>query len=157
MRTAEQFFIDMGSYRITVTRKRVKNVNFRIGTSGEALMSIPMHVSRADAERIAHEHASWFEQALARSASRKAEVPVTWTTGEMLNVWGTPTKLRVVGRAETQVPCELKDGPGPHPHQHRPGRVPAGVHRGRPRPRALPPAREQPRQPVQGAHGPLLS
>lgn len=110
MRKAEQFVLDMGSYRITVTRKRVKNVNFRIGSNGEALMSIPARTSRAEAERIARDHAAWFEQALARSESRKGVVPENWTTGELLNVWGTPTRLRVVGADETRTPCELVNG-----------------------------------------------
>ena len=105
----EIFTINMGAYDVRVTRKRVKNINFRIGPHGEALMSIPLHVSHAEAERIAREHASWFERALTRSQARKGEAPVQWGTGEKLNVWGRPVTLRVLPPSETSAPCELRD------------------------------------------------
>ena len=106
-RIGEQFVIHMGTYNVLVTRKRVKNINFRIGPGGQPRMSIPAHVSRAEAERIAHEHASWFEQALARSDERTTQAPRKWESGETLNVWGASVRLRVVGAHEAGVPCAL--------------------------------------------------
>lgn len=110
MRTEDTFFIDMGSYRIRVTRKRVKNYNFRVGADGQPLMSIPLHASRADAECVAREHASWFERSLAKTSERATHIPSEWTTGDTINVWGEPTTIRLVRPNETYKPCDLVDG-----------------------------------------------
>ncbi len=114
----ESFVINMGAYDVHVRRKRVKNINFRIGPNGEALMSVPLHVSRTEAERIARERATWFERALARAQARKCNAPARWSTGEKMSVWGRPVTLRVLDPSEAASPCELsgdellvRDGP----------------------------------------------
>lgn len=111
MAIGETFTVRVGTIDVLVTRKRVKNINFRIGSDGVVRMSIPAYVSRAEAERVAQERRAWFEAHLSQVEEHKAEraktEPQEWRTGEALMVWGKPTPLRVVGADETFVPCEL--------------------------------------------------
>ena len=103
----QTFDIDMGTYSISVTRKRVKNVNFRIGADGKAHMSIPPHVTDAQAQRLALERSDWFAKALERTRNQSAQTPRAWQTGEELRVWGTPRRLLVVSNDEQELPCVL--------------------------------------------------
>lgn len=111
MRMGEQFIVHVGPTDVLVTAKRVKNVNLRIGSDGQAHMSVPAHMTRAEAERVALRHEAWFAENTAHAKKRRAErqrfEPVDYVTGEHIMVWGRPTTLRVVGADETQVPCEL--------------------------------------------------
>lgn len=107
MRTGEQLIIDVCGMQVRTTWKRVKNINLRIGSDGTPCMSVPLNIRRDEAIRLAKEHASWFEQALARTKARSALVPQKWQTGEKLNVWGTATSLRLVPHENSEHPCEL--------------------------------------------------
>ena len=110
MHPDKQLVVDIGSIRVSVTRKRVKNVNFRIGTDGQPHMSVPLHMSDAAIKRVALEHRSWFERALTRTRARTSPAPQKWESGEILNVWGTPTRLRLVKIWDANSPCTLMNG-----------------------------------------------
>lgn len=106
--------LTLGDVTIRVTPKRVKNVNFRIGRDGRPLMSVPVHVTRAQAEAIARERLPWFEEHLARAARRRAPSPEGWEDGDTLRVWGEPRAIRlrtIDGRSPTRTPgCTLGEG-----------------------------------------------
>lgn len=102
------FLVDVNGIEVLVRRKRVKRINFRIGSDGQASMSIPWHVSYEEAKRVAQQHASWFETHKRLVEKRRPETPATWKTGERLQVWGAPKALRIV-EDDTQSFCTLCD------------------------------------------------
>lgn len=89
------FMLDLDGIRILVTRKRVKNVNFRIGSNGEALMSVPWNTSRQRAEQYALGHLDWFKRTLARKEATKPAMPSQWESGEKVRLWGEEVELCV--------------------------------------------------------------
>ncbi len=94
-RGMQPYTLDIDGVRILVTRKRVKNVNFRLGPGGEPRMSVPWHFSKDEAERMAREHIDWFVVHGTRFAEARAGAPVAWETGERLRVWGQELELDV--------------------------------------------------------------
>ena len=63
----------LGTLTATVTPKHVRRINLRIRADGTVTMSIPWHMSRAEAQSFLDDHATWVlehvESAKARSAS----------------------------------------------------------------------------------------
>ena len=107
------YVLTIDELTIYVTRKRVKNVNFRIDAQGRAVMSVPWHVSRAEAEGYARRQADWFREHLQRRQSkrnaREALEPSSWESGELVRVWGEVLELDV--RQADDVPrCSVEDG-----------------------------------------------
>lgn len=90
-----EYVLEIDDVRIRVARKRVKNVNFRIGPDGTARMSVPWHVSRDRAEQIARSHIDWFRIHAQRATERRGLAPVAWESGDELRVWGKTVRLRV--------------------------------------------------------------
>lgn len=110
MKQEKSQIVHVGDLEVIVTWKRVKNVNFRIGSDGKARMSVPLYISYKQAENLIRDHASWFESRLAKRGRQQLEPPLTWTTGELLYVWGTPTPLHVLPRHDCPSPCALNHG-----------------------------------------------
>lgn len=93
---------------VVVTHRRVKNVNVRIGADGTARMSVPVRLSRARAERIAHSYADWFRVHAERAAARNLPTPEQWQAGERLMVWGREVTL-ALEEPDGRQGCELAD------------------------------------------------
>ncbi len=85
----------MAGVTVLVTHKRVKNVNFRIGSDGVARMSVPLRMSRERAAQVARDHASWFVEHAERARQRRPTRPRGWETGDALRVWGDELVLRI--------------------------------------------------------------
>ncbi len=100
------YVVDVNGIAITITHKRVRNVNLRIGSNGDARMSVPLHMSRARAMEVARSHEDWFRTHAARANARRSDGPMLWETGECLNVWGTERKLSVEHTQDVPQ-CEL--------------------------------------------------
>lgn len=108
-RASTTFTVDVDGLTVRVTRKNVKNVNFRIAADGTAHMSVPRHVSNARAREIALCHEQWFKAHVAKAMERRVVGPLAWTTGEELLVWGEPRRLRVL-ESNGAVGCTLGEG-----------------------------------------------
>lgn len=65
-----------GPLAVFITRKRVKNLNLRVGTDGQVNISVPMACSMEEAERFAQKHAEWILDALERRKNRPAATPL---------------------------------------------------------------------------------
>ena len=103
------YVLDLDGIQVRVTKKRVKNVNFRIGPNGEALMSVPWNTSRQKAEQYARGHLEWFRRALSRREAARPAAPMRWVSGEKTKVWGEEVEL-CVQEAQDHSFCSLEGG-----------------------------------------------
>lgn len=62
-----------GSLTYTLTRKRVKNLNLRVGAGGEIMVSLPLTCSVKQADDFIREKSGWILDATARREGRQAE------------------------------------------------------------------------------------
>ena len=62
-----------GPLTYTLTRKSVKNLNLRIGASGEICVSIPLRCSVKQADDFVREKGGWILEALNRQTQRRVE------------------------------------------------------------------------------------
>lgn len=74
---------DAGPIAVTVTRKRVKNLNLRVRGDGRVVASVPMHTSTARAQAFLDRRASWIAAHVLRHRERDeleagSEVPETY-------------------------------------------------------------------------------
>ena len=80
-----------------LTRKRVKNINIRIGTDGIVKVSCPYYASFADVERFMRSESDFIIRAVDRMNARagNAARPVFYRNGEEVNVFGERCTLHV--------------------------------------------------------------
>ena len=62
-----------GPLTYTLTRKRVKNLNLRVGAGGEIMVSLPLTCSVKQADDFIREKSSWILDAVARREGRQTE------------------------------------------------------------------------------------
>lgn len=62
-----------GPLTYTLTRKRVKNLNLRIGGGGDISVSIPLRCAVKQADDLVREKSGWITEALSRQNARQAE------------------------------------------------------------------------------------
>lgn len=62
-----------GPLTYTLTRKRVKNLNLRVGTGGEIMVSLPLRCPVRQADDFIREKSGWILDNLRRRAERQAE------------------------------------------------------------------------------------
>ncbi|MDO4798591.1 MAG: SprT family zinc-dependent metalloprotease [Coriobacteriales bacterium] len=103
------FELEVDGLTIEVTRKRVKNVNFRVGADGVARMSVPPHLSNERVRELAQSRVDWFANHLGRVQAQPRRRPRDWETGESVWVWGEERHL-VVERAQDGFGCSLGEG-----------------------------------------------
>lgn len=103
------FLLEIDGISIEVTRKRVKNVNFRVGSDGVARMSVPVHMSGERIREVAQRHAGWFAKHLEQVESLPSRRPRDWETGESVWVWGEERRL-VVECVQDGFGCTLGEG-----------------------------------------------
>ncbi len=108
-RSAPSFLLEVDGLKIVVSRKRVKNVNFRIGSDGVARMSVPERMSHERVVEMARSRAPWFAEHMRRRDERRSAMPQDWETGETLSVWGEEVVLRVE-RGVDELGCRLAGG-----------------------------------------------
>lgn len=63
----------LGRIPVTVTRKRIKNLNLRVHPDGSVSLSIPQRVSLARAQDFLDRRSAWIAAHVARSTARAAE------------------------------------------------------------------------------------
>ncbi len=97
MRTNKALTYDIvvDNMTIRITHKPVRNINLRIGSGGQPQMSVPQTMSRAQATKLAREHAPWFAQSLERLRKVQTARPVRWESGERISWWGKELELKV--------------------------------------------------------------
>lgn len=103
------YTVDVDGIQVVVTHKRVKNVNMRVGSDGQARVSVPVHMTRQQVEKTLQERADWFSQHVGKAEERKPLAPVHWETGERINVWGEEAVLRIEETLEG-FGCSYADG-----------------------------------------------
>lgn len=81
--------------QVTIVRKRVKNVNFRVASDGSVRMSVPLGMSWAQAEELARSRASWFVEHVAKVSTQNAYASGRLESGESVPLWGRPVQLRI--------------------------------------------------------------
>ncbi len=69
-----------GPVSVRLQRKRVKNLNLRVGTDGVVSLSIPMRFPLSRAEDFLREKSDWIARTLARQRARQVDPmpPVSW-------------------------------------------------------------------------------
>ena len=87
--------VQIEGIEVTIERKRVKNVNMRMREAGRAHVSVPLHMSLAQAEEFVRGHADWLVAHGSKLAGREPARPSVWRTGEVVYLWGEPLTLRV--------------------------------------------------------------
>lgn len=94
-----QLEMDVEGIRVTITRKRVKNINFRVIPPGTVSVSVPWTMSDAMARDAVRQRAGWIRRAHARMIAADHHRPAT---GELVDdgqqhwLWGTPHTLRIL-------------------------------------------------------------
>ncbi len=85
---------------VTVTRKRVKNLNLRIDAKGEVRASVPVRVSKERIERFLAKHAAWIEERLQRAHDRQASMQSAGAhTLDTVPLWGRMVAGECIDRA----------------------------------------------------------
>lgn len=77
---------------VTVTRKRVRNLNLRVRSDGSVVMSIPLRTSKAFARRFLESRAAWIAERVRRRSERDvgedAPVPLSGPDAGTIPLWG---------------------------------------------------------------------
>ena len=94
---------------VTVTRKRVRNLNLRVRSDGSVVMSIPLRTSEAFARRFLESRAAWIAERVRRRSERDvgedAPVPLSGPDAGTIPLWGELVDaVQALG---------LEDGKGP--------------------------------------------
>lgn len=87
--------VNVNGIMVTIVRKRVKNVNYRITSDGKAQMSVPLHLTWTQAEEYARSRAQWFAEHMKKTRARTAPAGRLWEQGETVLLWGEPLRLAV--------------------------------------------------------------
>ena len=88
--------ISVGDITVEVTRKRVKNVNLRVGADGHVRASAPARVPLSEIERFVASREPWIRAHLARVATRQQAEAAVGSAGSTVFHWGKPYTLAVV-------------------------------------------------------------
>ena len=79
---------------MTVTRKRVKNINLRVDRSGNVRVSAPRRVSQSTIEEFVKSRIPWIKAALARVGQERMHVERSCPEGATVYLWGTELTVR---------------------------------------------------------------
>ncbi len=88
--------IQLGDVSIELTRKKIKNINFRVDRStGQVRMSAPRRMSRAAVMAVAASRLGWIRRQLAKGAVLPRSEASRYVDGERHWVWGEECVLVV--------------------------------------------------------------
>lgn len=85
--TAKEIVID--GITLTLTHKRVKNLNLRVRADGSVALSVPLRCSTAQAQAFVRARAQWIASAQTRAAQRGAPTPCTVLPQDALALFTT--------------------------------------------------------------------
>lgn len=108
MNNGATYMVEVDGIQVVVTHKRVKNINMRVGSDGQARMSVPAHMTKQQVEAVLQERADWLRQHVGQAKERQPLAPVNWETGERINIWGNSVLLHVEETPTVQG-CALED------------------------------------------------
>lgn len=86
----------LAGIEVTLTRKRVKNINFRVKPDGEVRVSAPPQVSLPSLEQAVRERLPWIERARVQAAQKAKAGDSMLGDGDILPLWGKPLTIRHV-------------------------------------------------------------
>ena len=97
-----------GGIPVEVERKRVRRLNLRVRADGTAHLSIPTHVTLAEAQRFLDAHAGWLRRRLERREGLRAECAAEERAdGGRVPLWGRLVELPEGATAEELWRAEL--------------------------------------------------
>ena len=85
---------DGTSIPVVVTKKRVKNFNLRITSSGEAHASAPLGASRERIEAFVKRNSAWIISRLAQREQRQATAREPLSPSSIIALWGKPITVQ---------------------------------------------------------------
>ena len=85
---------DGTSIPVVVTKKRVKNFNLRVTSSGEVHASAPLDASRERIEAFVKRNSAWIINRLARREQRQATADEPLSPRSTIALWGKPITVQ---------------------------------------------------------------
>lgn len=85
---------DGTSLPVVVTKKRVKNFNLRVTSSGEVHASAPLGASRERIEAFVKRNSAWIISRLAQREQRQATARETLSPSSIIALWGKPITVQ---------------------------------------------------------------
>ena len=85
---------DGTSIPVVVTKKRVKNFNLRVTSSGEVHASAPIGASRERIEAFVQRNSSWIINRLAKCEQHQATAREPLSTSSVIALWGKPITVQ---------------------------------------------------------------
>ena len=79
---------------VVVTKKRVKNFNLRVTSSGEAHASAPLGASRERIEAFVKRNSAWIVSRLAQREQRQAAAREPLSPSSIIALWGKPITVQ---------------------------------------------------------------
>lgn len=79
---------------VVVTKKRVKNFNLRVTTSGEVHASAPLGASRERVEAFVQRNSAWIVNRLAQREQRQATAREPLSPSSIIALWGKPITVQ---------------------------------------------------------------
>ena len=79
---------------VIVTKKRVKNFNLRVTSSGEVHASAPLGASRERIEAFVQRNSSWIINRLAKCEQHQATAREPLSTSSVIALWGKPITVQ---------------------------------------------------------------
>ncbi len=79
---------------VVVTKKRVKNFNLRVTSSGEVHASAPLGASRERIEAFVQRNSSWIISRLAKCEQHQATAREPLSTSSVIALWGKPITVQ---------------------------------------------------------------
>ena len=79
---------------VVVTKKRVKNFNLRVTSSGEVHASAPLGASRKRIEAFVQRNSSWIINRLAKCEQRQATAREPLSPSSIIALWGKPITVQ---------------------------------------------------------------
>lgn len=79
---------------VVVTKKRVKNFNLRVTSSGEVHASAPLGASRERIEAFVQRNSSWIINRLAKCEQHQATAREPLSTSSVIALWGKPITVQ---------------------------------------------------------------
>lgn len=79
---------------VVVTKKRVKNFNLRVTSSGEVHASAPLGASRERIEAFVKRNSAWIVSRLAQREQRQATVRKPLSPSSIIALWGKPITVQ---------------------------------------------------------------
>ena len=85
---------DGTSIPVVVTKKRVKNFNLRVTSSGEVHASAPLDASRERIEAFVKRNSAWIISRLAQREQRQATAQEPLSPSSIIALWGKPITVQ---------------------------------------------------------------